>query len=101
MSEKKGYKITYFPYICECCGRETIKKARVRFGLRVLCPDCRNVIDGGKHSTKFLTYENLDQGKVMALYKAKRSVHWIAEDMHTTDDVIERILKENNYGNSI
>lgn len=92
--KSENYTPNFFTYICECCGKETIKKARIRDGLRILCPECRVILDGGKHVSKIIPYESIDKGKVMALHKAKRSVHWIAEDMFTTDDIIRRIINE-------
>lgn len=39
-------------------------------------------------------YEDLDRGTVFALYRAGRSVKWIADDQQAKIDAVERMVKE-------
>lgn len=97
-------------YRCDGCHNPVERMRYVHIGM-VLCPACRRKMTYRKRREKIERmreqdpdyqvqhfrlheYEELDRGTVFALYRAGRSIKWIADDQRAKVEDVERMVKE-------
>ena len=92
-------------YKCDKCGVHVTRLAHVNKGL-VMCKRCKRIMSFRKRAEmkakdpywnghyRMREYAELDRGKVWALYRAGRSIKWIADDMQAVPADVERMVNE-------
>ncbi len=95
-------RYVYF-YKCAKCGDELKIKRQICKGLP-MCYKCKRKVINEKRKKKlkenprlkgfrFREINEIDFGMVGALYKAHRTIKWIADDQVTTEETIKEILR--------
>ena len=96
-----------YTYRCARCSQPMNLNRAVTRGLPY-CSECKKIVSKEKQRAKYAKYretrrkgefsyrtrEELDFGMIGALYKAHRTIEWIAYDQVTKPEIVVEILKE-------
>lgn len=94
----------HYVYACDKCGKPVEKKHKIQDIHYALCPECQRDYRNSTRREKYKetgeydrgfhirTLEELDLGTIYALYRARRTIKWIADDQMTDEETVKAAL---------